>query len=84
MTNEEIPAIINEEYLYLYDYIIEGQSYNYWDYFKDRQEAERTILFWNAGAPYIKTVSLKECKNGVIWRGLHIPYKKSDYEKMHD
>jgi hypothetical protein len=72
-----------EQYLYLYTYEIEEKRYTYFDYFKHRQEAEATILFYNAGAPYIKTISLEECPYGVNWRGLHIPYKKSDWQKMH-
>jgi hypothetical protein len=83
-SEENTVAIDEEEYLYLYDYTADGISYNYFDYFKNRQEAEATILFWNAGAPYIKTISLKECKHGVIWRSLHIPYKKSEWIKMLD
>ena len=85
MASEEAPATIDEEeYLYLYNYTADGIPYTYFDYFRNRQEAEATILFWNAGAPYIKTVSLKECKYGGTWRGLHMPYKKSEWIKMLD
>ena len=79
MASEETIAISEqEEYLYLYTYTIDDETCTYFDYFKDRREAEATILFYNAASPYIKTISLQECKHGVNWRGLHIPHKKSD------
>lgn len=85
MAIEETAAISEqEEYLYLYTYAIDEKDYTYFDYFKDRQEAGATILFYNAASPYIKTISLEECKHGVNWRGLHIPYKKSDWKRMHN
>lgn len=73
-----------EEYLYLYEYTADNIPYNWFGYFRDRKEAEATIIFYNAGKPYIKTTSLKECKYGITWRGLHIPYKKSEWKKMHN
>jgi hypothetical protein len=83
-SDEILTAEEDEQYLYLYEYAIEEKSYTYFDYFKNRQEAEATILFWNAGAPYIKTINLKECKYGGTWRGLFMPYKKSEWIKMLD
>lgn len=73
-----------EEYLYLYSYIAKKLFYNWFGYFRNRQEAETTIMFYKASVPDIKTVSLNECKYGANWNGLHIPYKKSDWEKMRD
>lgn len=47
MASEEILTITSrEEYFYLYTYTIEGKCYTYFDYFKDQQEAETTILFF--------------------------------------
>ena len=83
-SDETTTAGNEEEYLYLYDYAIDEKTYNWFGYFKNYQEAEATILLYNAAAPYIKTISLKECPYGVKWRGLLIPYKKSDWEKMHE
>jgi hypothetical protein len=85
MTDKENSAATDEEeYLYHYHYMIDDKHYNYFDYFKNRQEAETTILFWNAGAPYIKTVSLRECKEGLQWRGFNMPYKRSEWKKLHN
>jgi hypothetical protein len=83
VASEEILTTSDEEeYLYLYEYTIEGISYSWFDYFKNRKEAERTILFFNAAAPYIKTTRLREAPYGVNWRGLSIPYKKSEWKKI--
>lgn len=73
-----------EKYLYLYNYTADDIPYNWFGYFKNRREAEATILFWNAGVSWIKTVSLDECKRGVKWNGLYIPYRESDWKRMHD
>lgn len=34
-------------------------------------------------APRIHTISLKECLNGIRWRGLPVPYKRSTWEKAY-
>jgi hypothetical protein len=82
VSEETLTTNEREEYLYLYEYTIEGKPHSWFDYFKNDNEAKRTILFFNAAAPYIKTVRLRAAPNGIHWRGLHIPYKKSDWKKM--
>ena len=73
----------NEKYLYLYTYRIEEKHYIYFDYFKDREEAETFLLFCQAAHQHIKTVSLEECPYGMNWRGLQMPHKKSEWKDMH-
>ena len=74
----------SEKYLYLYTYRVEEKCYIYFDYFKDRQEAETFFLFCQAAHPHIQTVSLEECPFGMNWRSLNMPYKKSEWEKMRE
>ena len=85
MADEETTTTTTKErYLYLYTYEVHGELYTYWSYFDNRRQAEATVLFYNAGAPYIKGISLEECPCGVRWRGMHIPYKESEWKQMHN
>lgn len=71
----------HEEYLYLYEYSAEGQYYNWFGYFRNRREVEVYTTVYSA--PHIKTIAIKECKNGLRWGELYIPHKKSDWNKVH-
>jgi hypothetical protein len=80
-SHEDTLAANNEEYLYLYEYTIEGKYYNWFGYFKNQDKAEKFITFYSA--PHIHTLCLRECKNGISWGDLRIPHKRSDWKKMH-
>lgn len=83
-SEESITTSESEKYLYLYTYRVDEKQYIYFDYFKNQHEAETFILFCRSAATHIQTVSLEECPYGMNWRGLEIPYKKSEWEKMRE
>jgi hypothetical protein len=73
----------DEDYLYLYEYAVEGEQEHckWFGYFRNRQEVEIYITFYSA--PHIKPISIKECTNGLHLGNVYIPHKKSDWNKAH-
>lgn len=70
-----------EKYLFCLYYTIEGKKYTYFDYFRDRQQAEDYFKFYSA--PHIQVLDLKECIQGALWLRDYQPYKESDWDANH-
>jgi hypothetical protein len=76
-----------ERFLFQYVYRIGDETYVYFDYFRDTQEAERYFLVIAKTYKYIAGISITEMPDGHVCypvidgqkMKLYRPYKRSDY-----
>lgn len=80
-----IPDHSQERYLYAYIYMLKKtrKIYHWPGYFKNYQEAKNIVAFLETD-PDIEIRSIVQCKEGLHWGNIYLPYTESEWNKKNN